>query len=60
MIVAAEGEGEYLSAGSVRKVVVHGTIGEMVNHICEKHTQSAFLCLSCDRVLSINAKKVPP
>ncbi len=30
----------------------------MINHVCEKHTHQAFICLSCKRVLSIKKKKV--
>ncbi|XP_075241461.1 uncharacterized protein LOC142336476 isoform X2 [Convolutriloba macropyga] len=47
----------FLTAGSREKVVVHGSLREIINHICEKHTHKAFVCLSCDRALAINSKK---
>ena len=39
-------------------VVKYGSLSDFLSHICEFHTHSAFICLSCVKVVHISDEQV--
>ena len=53
----AEGA-NFLEVDNSDRFVLEGSLRDMMNHTCERHTHKGFICLSCRRVLPLKRKKV--